>query len=247
MIAAVLSFVLSTSSSPASQDEHLPAGFVYLRHVDPTITQAIRYAGAENFTGKPVPGYQAAECIIVRDAARALRRVQATLKSRGIGLKVFDCYRPTTAVAAFVRWAVTAPDRNDLKERYHPGFKRGELFPAYIARRSGHSRGGSVDLTLIELSKQSSGDDPLRDGCGPHPGGAELEMGTGFDCFDAKSQTAAKVSAQARKNRNLLLEVMRRNGFRNYVGEWWHFTLEGEPYRRTYFDFPVTAPPGEDR
>ncbi len=220
----------------------LAPGFVHLRSIESRIIQAIRYAGPENFTGKTVPGYEAAECIIVERAALALQRAQAALKPKGLGLKVFDCYRPATAVAAFVRWATSNENQPELRRRYYPNYARRDLFPRYIAKRSGHSRGGTVDLTLINLSKADQLQQPLQDGCGPHEGGAELDMGTGFDCFHTRSRTASRqISANARKNRQTLVQIMQQHGFRNYAGEWWHFTLTNEPYRRTYFDFPVIA------
>lgn len=226
----------------ADAGETLPPGFVHLRSVDETINHAIRYAGELNFTGKPVPGYEAAECVLTKDAANALKKAQSALGPQGLGLRVFDCYRPKRSVAAFVRWAERKDDRQDLRQRYYPHHSRKALFPAYIARRSGHSRGSSVDLTLIDLSKPNSGDEPLRDGCGPHRGGVELDMGTGFDCFDAASRTdAPALPGDARKNRMKLLQLMREHGFRNYTGEWWHFTFRDEPFPHTYFDFPVRA------
>ena len=240
-VAVMIAALLPATVVPAHAQQKLPAGFVYLRTLDPTIQQSIRYAGSENFTGGPVPGYLAAECVIVRQAAKALSRIQKELKPQGLGLKVFDCYRPAKAVAAFVRWAVAKDERADLKSRYYPNYARWDLFPGYIARRSGHSRGGTVDLTLIDLSRAGSPNEPLRDGCGPHVGGAELNMGTGFDCFDRRSRTGAKsIAENPRRNRRKLVDIMRKHGFRNYAGEWWHFTLIGEPYRRTYFDFEIT-------
>ncbi|MEX0347622.1 MAG: M15 family metallopeptidase [Rhizobiaceae bacterium] len=244
IIASLAIATIAAQSGNAQEAKtNLAPGFVHLRSVDPTIMQAIRYAGPDNFTGKPVSGYQAAECVIVKDAAQALKRVQSELKPKGLGLKIFDCYRPVSAVAAFVRWAASEDTTPDLKQRYHPAFKRRHLFPGFIAKRSGHSRGGTVDLTLIDLARPEQKNEPLRDGCGPHEGGAELDMGTGFDCFDLRSQTASKhVSDKARRNRRTLVEIMQLHGFRNYSGEWWHFTLNNEPYMRTYFDFPVVAP-----
>jgi len=225
----------------------MPEGFVHLRSVDPTIAQDIRYAGADNFTGRPVPGYDAAECVLVDGAAEALRQVQAALKAEGLGLKVFDCYRPAQAVSAFVRWA-KQPANPNLKRAYHPRVAKNRLFPAYIARRSGHSRGAAVDLTLVDLSPASA--QASRDGgiC-RRPRGraiarADLDMGTGFDCFDRLSRTDAPgISKIQRENRALLVRVMRQHGFRNYAGEWWHFSFRPEPYPETYFDFPVPPAP----
>lgn len=243
--AALLLVVLLISGGlPASATDGLPDGFVRLRSVDPTIKQAIRYAGPWNFTGRPVPGYGAPECILTTRAAEALRDVQAVLKGDGLGLKVFDCYRPARAVAAFVRWAGRSGGDAALKQRYHPKYQRRQLLGGYIATRSGHSRGSSVDVTIVDLARLPDDKDALRDGCVAHDGGAEVDMGTGFDCFDPRSRTASSAVGQAaRADRRRLLDIMRAHGFRNYAGEWWHFTLRGEPFPRTWFDFEVTAVP----
>ncbi|MEZ5810440.1 MAG: M15 family metallopeptidase [Rhizobiaceae bacterium] len=242
--ALFLAILLTSFDMPAFAADGLPDGFVRLRSVDPTVRQAIRYAGSWNFTGRPVPGYATAECILTKPAAEALRRVQAALKGDGLGLKVFDCYRPARAVAAFVRWARAPGGDAALKRRYHPKYHRRELLGGYIATRSGHSRGSSVDLTIVDLRHLPENEDVLRDGCGPHDGGAERDMGTGFDCFDPLSRTASSAVAEtARADRRRLLDVMRAHGFRNYAGEWWHFTLRGEPFPHSYFDFEVTAAP----
>ena len=221
----------------------MPEGFVHLRSVDPTIAQDIRYAGAENFTGRPVPGYDAAECVLVGAAAEALSRAQKALRTKGLGLKVFDCYRPAQAVSAFVRWAKQPADPA-LKHSYYPRVAKNRLFPTYIARRSGHSRGASVDLTLVNLSNKSPQTSPDGSVCRrPHGRAgrqADLDMGTGFDCFDRQSRTDAPGIGKAQQeNRALLVRIMRQHGFRNYAGEWWHFSFHPEPYPATYFDFPI--------
>ena len=126
----------------------MPKDFVYLRDVDPTILQDMRYASADNFTGAKVPGYEAPECVLVRQAAEALKSVQAAVRAKGLTLKVYDCYRPARAVAAFVDWA-KKPDDPHAKIVYYPSLAKGALFPDYIATRSGHSRGATMDLTLV--------------------------------------------------------------------------------------------------
>ena len=128
----------------------MPKDFVYLRDIDPTIQQDIRYAGATNFTGAPVPGYDAPECVLLRPAAEALKAVQADPHQR-VHAQVYDCYRPTRAVASFVDWAKT-PDDPKAKMVYYPNLKKSDLFPDYIATRSGHSRGATIDLTFVPLS-----------------------------------------------------------------------------------------------
>ena len=237
-------------SSPLRAQE-MDAGFVYLRDMDPTIRQDMRYAGARNFTGRRVPGYEAGECILVREAAEALKSAQAELKGLGLALKVFDCYRPARAVKAFVDWA-REPDDPDAKAAYYPRLKKSELFPDYIATVSGHSRGATVDLTLIGADSaappQPSSTNETPGSCTASPpernGEAPLDMGTGFDCFDLKANTATTgLNPEQERNRKLLRDVIERHGFKNYDKEWWHFTLRNEPFPDRIFDFPVLPRP----
>ncbi len=229
----------------------------------PEIAQEIRYATSYNFVGAPIDGYEAPECILTDEAARALRQVAADLARDGLGLKVYDCYRPQTAVDHFVRWART--DDETMKQAFYPEEPKSRLFRrGYIARRSGHSRGSTVDLTLVRQPVDASVlpasaypdadggaplprcDRPLSTPTGPDlPGGGrlperDLDMGTAYDCLSPVAATASDaVSAQAQANRQRLKAAMERRGFRNYSKEWWHFTLRDEPHRGTYFDFPV--------
>jgi D-alanyl-D-alanine dipeptidase len=212
--------VISTSHAALAQAP--PAGFVDAATVVPGLIIDMRYAGAHNFVGRPIPGYDAARCWITRPAAAALAEVARDLAPRGLVLKVFDCYRPTRAVAAFVRWA---RDLNDTagKAEFYPLVDKRTLFrDGYISARSGHSRGSTIDMTLAEA------------------GGRELDMGTPFDFFSPRSSPGdPSVPGAARGNRGLLAAAMRRRGFRPYAKEWWHFTLAREPFPGTYFDFPV--------
>jgi D-alanyl-D-alanine dipeptidase len=241
----VVALVLAASSSPAGE---MPNDFAYLRDVDATILQDMRYAGATNFVGHPVPGYGASECVLVREAAEALKGVQAELRDKGMGLKVYDCYRPARAVAAFVDWA-KEPDDPNAKTVYYPAIEKRALFPGYIATRSSHSRGATVDLTLVKLDAAAPSEAPTQPTTAPCTAPSELrsadkslDMGTSFDCFDAKAHTdASGLSEDQRRNRDLLVESMSRHGFKNYANEWWHFTLEREPYPDTIFDFPIVA------
>jgi D-alanyl-D-alanine dipeptidase len=200
-----------------------PADFVDAAAVVPGLIAEIRYAGAHNFTGRPVDGYQAPRCLLTREAAAALANVARDLAPRGLVIKVFDCYRPTRAVANFVRWA---RDLNDTaaKAEFYPDVDKRALFrDGYIASHSGHSRGSTIDMTLVRAAD-----------------GSELDMGTHFDFFSPSSWTAAPtISAAQHANRMLLVAAMRRRGFRNYEKEWWHFTLTPEPYPDIYFNFPV--------
>jgi D-alanyl-D-alanine dipeptidase len=198
----------------------LPEGFVYLSDADPTIVQDMRYASAANFTRAPVPGYRAAECVLTTEAAKALARVQQNLRAKKFGLKVWDCYRPAKAVKAFVAWVGAS---RGFDKDYHPRVARSELISeGYIGKRSGHSAGSTVDLTLIDSD------------------GRELDMGTGFDFFDPLARTASGgISRSAKANRELLLRAMKQQGFRNYAGEWWHFSLERQPFAGRVFDFDI--------
>lgn len=212
--------IFATHFAP-SQASELPFGFVRLYDVDATIVQDMRYAGPDNFTHAPVTGYHAAECILTAKAAKALAEVQRDLRKHKLGLKVWDCYRPVKAVDSFVAWA--AKDRG-FDKTYHPRISRERLIAeGYIGKRSGHSAGSTVDLTLV-----------FRDG-------VDVDMGTGFDFFDPQSHTeSTAVPETTRFNRQLLRGAMQRRGFRNYAREWWHFTLEGQPFAGRRFDFDIS-------
>jgi len=248
--------------SPLPVRDDLPDGFVRLSEAVPAIAQEIRYTTAYNFVGAPIDGYEAPECILTDEAATALRQVAADLARDGLGLKVYDCYRPQTAVDHFARWARTEDEA--MKQAFYPEEPKDRLFRrGYIAHRSGHSRGSTVDLTLVRLPAEASVlapsaypdpadgplprcDRPLSGPTGPDLQGGgrlpegDLDMGTAYDCLSPVAATASgAVSAEARANRQRLKAAMERRGFRNYSKEWWHFTLRGEPHRGTYFDFPV--------
>ncbi|MEE4297909.1 MAG: M15 family metallopeptidase, partial [Pseudomonadales bacterium] len=198
-----------------------PAPLVRLAEVAPTILQDVKYAGSDNFMGRPVRGYRAPDVMVTRAAAEALARAQADAEARGLSLLVFDGYRPQRAVDHFVEWGRDLRDTAS-KAAFYPDVPKAELFDrGYIAERSGHSRGSTVDLTLTR-------------------NGRPLEMGTPFDFFDARSHTEhPSITGEALRNRLLLREIMEAAGFRNYVNEWWHYTLIDEPYPETYFDVPV--------
>jgi D-alanyl-D-alanine dipeptidase len=253
--AAALAAVAMLSMPHASAQEPgtLPAPLVYLRDIDATILQDIRYAGPDNFTGRPVPGYGAPECVLLRQAAEALSRVQRALVARNLSLKVYDCYRPRQAVRAFVAFvkdgADAAPDPR-LK-RFHPNVERSRLIEdGYVAAVSQHSRGDTVDLTLVELPARPMAPFGLRAVYGACTNPAEarapdsgVDMGTGYDCFDPLSHTnAADITPAQRLWRRTLVEAMAREGFRNYAKEWWHFTLARTRSARSY-DVPIAPRP----
>jgi D-alanyl-D-alanine dipeptidase len=206
---------------PAPAQEQRPAAFVDAVAVVPGLSVEMRYFGDNNFVGRPIDGYQQPVCLLTREAAAALAEVARDLQSRGLKLKVFDCYRPKRAVAHFLRWAQAIDDLR-RKSTFYPDMDKSALFTdGYVSSRSGHSRGSTVDLTIVNEA-------------------GELDMGTPFDFFSPRSSPSdTHVSAQARTNRALLASAMSRRGFRPYGKEWWHFTLRGEPFPDTYFDFPV--------
>lgn len=199
-----------------------PADFVVIPENSPLHTE-VRYFTENNFVGEPITGYLSPKILITESAYAALVRVANDLETFGIGVKVFDAYRPQRAVDHFVRWA---EDLNDtkMKSQYYPNVDKANLFrDGYIAARSGHSRGSTVDLTLIDLAS-----------------GQELDMGTPWDFFDLSSWGESdQVNAVQRANRALLRSIMTKHGFNPLREEWWHFTLANEPYPNTFFDFPV--------
>lgn len=212
----------------------LPVGFVYLHDVAPSIQEDIRYAGSNNFMGRPVVGYRAPRCILSRPAADALAAVQREIEPQGLAIKVYDCYRPQRAVNDFVAWSHDLADQK-TKAEYYPHVAKSELFAqGYIAEKSGHSRGSTVDLGLV-ASRPVAGSAP-----GQTMLTADVNMGTAFDFFDESAHTEfVAVSPMAHNNRFYLRQLMQRHGFRNLPEEWWHFTLEQEPWPQTYFDFEV--------
>jgi D-alanyl-D-alanine dipeptidase len=232
MKTALLALTFIATAVPAIAGD-LPEGFVRLSDVDATIRQDMRYAGSLNFLGRPAKGYEAAACILTEEAASALKRVQSSLAGDNLTLVVFDCYRPQSAVDDFMAWVGSGKGTD---ARWHPDVSRERLrAEGYIAGRSGHSRGSTVDLAIAPLDTLG----PPNPTCGT-TGVETLDFGTGYDCFDTKSETASKaVSSYARENRRLLVDSMRAEGFVNYSREWWHFTLADEPQKKR-FDFPVT-------
>ena len=227
------------------------ADFVALADIAPDIEQDIRYAAAHNFTGDPVDGYLASTCILTRPAAVALARAQQDFIELGYTLKVYDCYRPQRAVDAFSRWAADVGDVR-MKAEFYPRVDKSTLFDdGYIAARSGHSRGSTVDLTLVALPAGPATapyvpGQPLVDCAAPQAlrfPDDSIDMGTGFDCFDTLANTDdPRITGDAAKNRLLLKEGLERRGFVNYDKEWWHYTYKPdgvEPYPDTYFDFPI--------
>lgn len=244
IVRQVLTAALLVLASRPGNAEPLPADFVRLRELAPTMAQDIRYATPFNFTGATVPGYGRGECVLTREAANALIRAEKRLARQGFGLKLFDCYRPARAVAAFTDW-VKRPGAPDLGRIFHPGIARGDLVAkGYIAGNSSHSRGSTVDVGLIragEAALPTPVDAGFCDGpLSTRPQESSLDLGTSFDCFSEKSALRHPgVSAEARRNRETLAAAMAAGGFRGYGKEWWHFTLAKEPFPKTSFDFAI--------
>lgn len=216
---AILLFIFSL----ISYSQKLPKEFVYLSDVDKSIQKELRYLSTNNFIGKRIDGYKNNCVIVTKTSAIALKKVQKILALKGLGLKIFDAYRPQQAVDHFVRWAKVLNDTL-MKQQYYPKVPKSELFnQGFIASKSGHTRGSTIDLTIVDLRT-----------------GLELDMGSPYDFFGAQSHPFYKsLSKKQIENRLLLRKVMLENGFKPYDNEWWHFTLKNEPFPNTYFNFPI--------
>jgi D-alanyl-D-alanine dipeptidase len=224
-----------------------PEGFIDIKDVIPGIQLDIRYFGYHNFVGEKVSGYNAGKCIITVEAAIALAKVQKDLSQFSLAIKIYDCYRPQRAVNHFVKWA-TEIDNTKTKEEFYPTIDKRNLFKdGYIDSKSGHSRGSTLDLTIVPIpaSQQHNYIPGQKLYACYLPAGQRfrdnsVDMGTGFDCFHELSHTEnKKIGLQQRINRMLLKSLMEKHGFRNFDKEWWHYTLNNEPYPDTYFDFVI--------
>jgi zinc D-Ala-D-Ala dipeptidase len=227
--------------------DKMPDNFVDIQKIIPDVALDIRYYGPHNFLGERVDGYLAPKCFLTKEVAQALSNVQKDLVPFSMTLKIYDCYRPQRAVDHFVRWAKEIDNTKTMREFYPTIDKRNLFKDGYIAEKSGHSRGSTIDLTIVPL---------------PTPGQADyipgqklakcylpaakrfhdnsIDMGTGFDCFHELSNTAnANIGCQQKINRLLLKSLMEKHGFKNYDMEWWHYTLKNEPYPDTYFNFVI--------
>lgn len=215
--------VLNACSGRKQADWIKDDEFVDIMEIIPSVQLDIRYYTKNNFTGSRIDGYDAPKCLLTREAALALKNLQKELAAKQQSLKIFDCYRPQRAVDHFVRWAKDLSDVK-MKSEYYPSIDKKNLFiDGYIAEKSGHSRGSTVDLTIIDLNSNR-----------------ELDMGTHFDFFDPLSHTAnSRISKSQHANRVILKSVMERNDFKNLKEEWWHFTFKNEIYPQKYFNFKV--------
>jgi len=198
--------------------------FVSISELCPNIHVEASYATVNNFTGEIVPGYKTKKVFVSKVAGYFLVQVQEMAKQQGLSLKVFDGYRPAKAVIFFEEWARREENNHHIKKIYYPKFSRSELFErGYIAKQSSHSRGSAIDLTLVDLKADK-----------------DLDMGTIFDYFDEHSWTSSSlISSKQKENRLLLQKMMESHGFKNFEQEWWHYSLENEPYPNQYFDFDI--------
>lgn len=237
---------ISFSAYASSSIEAVATGFVYLREIAPSIIQNIRYAGHHNLVGRAIKGYHAPVCILTEATALALAKVQIELLQSRLSLKVFDCYRPTMAVTDLQAWSKN-PEQQKMKAEFYPHVDKKDLFEqGYLAQQSDHSRGSAVDLTVVPIGAMpqhyaigqtlvactESGNRRFFDG--------GLDFGTGYGCMDERSHLEnSDISLVAQSNRQMLLDLMTKHGFRSNDSAWWHFTLEDEPFPERYFNFEV--------
>lgn len=241
VIIIVSLFSLSSSNSIARDNN-----IVSLADIDASIIIEMRYFDSHNFLGRRVNGYESNTCLLVKDAALALSKIQKVLKKRSLSLKIYDCYRPQMAVTEFMTWAKDFTDKK-MKLEFYPNEDKDKLIKnGYIAARSGHSRADSIDVTIVKLpvSEQPQFDSAKQYDC-TAPASMRyadngLDMGTGYDCFDLLSHTLnPKIKGIQHKNRVLLKTTMEQYGFRNYKKEWWHFTYI-KPYgKKQFYNFPI--------
>lgn len=221
LVVFILSLLLLLTG--CAQKAHSPEGFVYIDQVIPTVKYDIRYYSENNFVGTRIDGYMTPEAILTNKAAQSLKAVSEDLDSQGYYIKVFDAYRPQKAVNHFMRWA---KDVNDIKMKqwYYPNVEKKDLFKlGYIAEKSGHTRGSTVDLTLVCKTT-----------------GKELDMGSSYDFLDTISaHGTTRITPEEAANRRILKTAMEKHGFKSYAKEWWHYTLINEPYPNRYFDFNI--------
>ncbi|QED37980.1 M15 family metallopeptidase [Antarcticibacterium arcticum] len=207
----------------SAQESTLPPNFVYVQDVIPDVVLEMRYAGENNFLGMSVDGYKSPVAILSRPAAMALAKVQRELKEKGYCLKIFDAYRPQRAVNHFISWA-RKPEDTLKKAQFYPGLDKKDLFSlGYISTRSGHSRGSTIDLSIVDYNS-----------------GEEIDMGGAYDFFGERSHhNYTNITPAQKMNRSILKNAMMKYGFQPYSQEWWHYTYQPEPFPNTYFDFLV--------
>jgi D-alanyl-D-alanine dipeptidase len=241
-----LTFIFFITLSIHLFSQEIPEGFVEIRDVIRDIILDLRYLTDHNFLGVPVDGYNSEKCYITKSAADSLAKVQSELSKFDLSLKIYDAYRPQRAVDHFVRWAKDLSDTLTKKE-FYPTLDKNKLFvDGYIAEKSGHSRGSTVDLTIVPIPLPYQPEFDADNQCECFESiekrfkDNSIDMGTGFDCFDSLSHAENnELTPQQRSNRLLLKSLMDKYGFKNLTEEWWHFTLRNESFPKTYFDFEI--------
>lgn len=232
--------IFAVFSPFVASSQTLTDGFVYLRQIDTSIKQDIRYFSNNNFIGQRLAGYNAPECILKTEAALALKEAQSQLKPLGLSLYVFDCYRPQKAVTQMNEWVAQG---NGFNARYYPKTARDTLVQnGYIAAKSGHSTGYTIDLAIGPMRRPLLVW-PRKSACGLRADYKTLDFGTPFDCFDKMANTQnPDISQKAKQNRQLLVDAMQNAGFNNYPDEWWHFTHKSKPTDAAIYDFDIETP-----
>lgn len=226
--------------------KNLPEDFVYLSDIDPTIIESVRYATIENFTGKIVDGYKNSRIVLTKIAAEAVKAAQKILQNEGFSMVVYDGYRPQKAVDAFILWGDESTEIS-TKELYYPTINKSDVFElGYLAKkRSTHSRGSTLDLSIIQTSKSLHSIQvfykTLKNGeVIPILDDGTIDMGAGFDLFhEISHHDTYLIDEQIINHRSILRKAMKEVGFEEYSEEWWHYTLKNEPYPDTYFDFDI--------
>lgn len=223
IFATVIAIAFSVLYVSCKQSDVAPKGFVYLAEAVPDAILEIRYYSTYNFVGDRINGYEKPVALLTTEAAEALKAVSDDVKAQGYRLKIYDAYRPQRAVTHFINWAKDTSDTR-MKQYFYPNLDKSVLFTqGYIAEKSGHSRGSTVDLTLFDMESEK-----------------EIDVGGTFDWFGIESHPDyMQISEEQYANRMILREAMLRHGFKPLEEEWWHFTLKDEPYPDTYFDYPV--------
>ena len=242
----LLTIFITLTLSVQYFSQNIPEGFVEIREIIPDVSLDLRYLTNHNFLGVPVDGYRTEKCYITKAAADSLAKIQEELRKFNLSLKIYDAYRPQRAVDHFVRWAKDLSDTLTKKE-FYPTVDKSRLFvDGYIAEKSGHSRGSTIDLTIVPIPLPYQPEFDINNQCECFESTEKrfkdnsIDMGTGFDCFHSLSHTEnINLTPQQRANRLLLKSLMNKCGFKNLAEEWWHFTLRNEPYPSTYFDFII--------
>ena len=225
LIFVLFCFGACVAGCAITSSDKLPDGFVVVSDIMPDVIQDIKYFGEDNFIGKRVDCYGEPVAILTKEAAESLKKANEDFKSHGYMIKIFDAYRPQSAVDCFINWA---KDINDIKnkENFYPDVDKKDLFDlGYICSKSSHTRGSTVDMTIVDIENNK-----------------EIDTGSNFDFFgDISHHGTDKITEEQTENRNLIKSIMEKHGFDSYEYEWWHYTLKNEPYPDTYFDFPVKS------